>query len=71
MFKKQVWRHPSTFIAAGPTGYVKTNFIMLLITHIRSLFAPIPSIINYYYSEWQDIFNDIKVIVPFINFHEG
>ena len=44
---------------------------MQLIIRIRSLFSPIPAVVNYYYSEWQDIFNEIKIIVPFLNFHEG
>jgi len=44
---------------------------MQLIIRIRSLFSPIPAVVNYFYSEWQDIFNEIKIIVPFLNFHEG
>ena len=35
------------------------------------MFSPVPSIINYYYAEFQQVFNEIKAIVPFINFHEG
>ncbi len=38
---------------------------------MRSLFSPIPAVVKYFYSEWQDIFNEIKIIVPFLNFHEG
>jgi hypothetical protein len=44
---------------------------MQLIIRILSLLSPIPAVVNYYYSEWPDIFNEIKIIVPFLNFHEG
>jgi hypothetical protein len=68
-FQRQYFQRPSTF--CGPTGCGKSQFLAQLLITIRSQFKPIPSVINFFYSEYQPLFDELKVIVPFIHFHEG
>ena len=71
IFQRQYFQHPSTFMICGPTGCGKSQFLAQLLITIRSQFNPVPRVINYFYSEYQTLFDELKVIVPFINFHEG
>jgi hypothetical protein len=66
-----LWDHPFTCILGGPSGSGKTHFVIKLLIHYRSKIKPIPAKITYYLSEWQPLFNEIKAIIPFMEFKEG
>ncbi len=61
--------HPSTFLLAGPTGSGKTHFVCKVLTD--RLINPFPSRIIWIYSEWQDSYDRISVIYPYIEFIKG
>ena len=71
IFQRQYFQHPSTFMICSPTGCGKQQFLAQLLITIRSQCNPVPRVINYFYSEYQTLFDELKVKVPFINFHEG
>ncbi len=61
--------HPSTFLLAGPTGSGKTHFVCKVLTD--RLINPFPSRIIWIYSEWQDSYDRISGIYPYIEFIKG
>jgi hypothetical protein len=63
--------HPFTALIAGPTGCGKTQFIVELLKHRNEEINPSPKRIIYCYSIWQDKFDELKNIIPNIEFNEG
>lgn len=61
--------HPSTIIIAGPTGSGKTQFLYQLLD--CGHFAPFPQLLVWLYSEWQPFYDQIKLILPNIEFMNG
>lgn len=61
--------HPSTIIIAGPTGSGKTHFLFELLAYRH--FEPFPDRIVWLYSEWQPLYDQLKIILPNIEFVNG
>lgn len=61
--------HPSTIIIAGPTGSGKTQFLYQLLA--CGHFAPFPQRLVWLYSEWQPVYDQIKLILPNTEFVNG
>jgi hypothetical protein len=62
-------RHPSTVYLAGPTGSGKTEWLKKLLE--ENLIYPKPEKIYYCYSEWQPIYDNIKLSINNVEFIEG
>ena len=54
------FRSPCTVSVSGPTSCGKTHFVKNLILNKNSIFEKPPSRVVYFYSIWQDIYNDMR-----------
>ena len=63
-------RHPATVIVSGPTFSGKSTLVRKLVENIDSMFLPVPEIIFFCYTEFQNSYMEIKTTVP-IHLHEG
>lgn len=63
--------HPFTALIAGPTGCGKTQFIVELLKRRNKEISPPPKRIIYCYSIWQDKFDELKSLIPDIEFYDG
>ena len=63
------FHHPTSIVVAGPTRSGKTVFVTRCLKH--SLIQPFPNRIIFLYKEWQSAYEDLKTILPTIEFHEG
>lgn len=62
---------PTTILICGSTQSGKTYFTKLLLQNAKGMFTkPVQKII-YAYSEYQNIFDDMKTTNPGIIFHQG
>jgi hypothetical protein len=61
--------HPTTIVIAGPTRSGKTHFVKNILKH--SLIQPHPSRILWLFKEWQPAYDEIKILVPTIEFVNG
>lgn len=62
---------PTTILICGSTQSGKTYFTKLLLQNAKGMFTkPVQKII-YAYSEYQNIFDDMKTANPGIIFHQG
>ena len=59
--------HPFTAVVAGPTGSIKSKWVLQLIDHAIEIIEPPPTRIWYCYGEFQPTFNSY----PWVHFHEG
>jgi hypothetical protein len=64
-------QNPFTLVLGGPTGSGKTEFVTKLLIYYQTKIKPVPVKITYYFSEYQAAYDELKVIVPFIEFKEG
>ena len=63
------FQHPTSIVIAGPTRSGKTFFVIKCLRH--ALIQPFPSRIIYLYKEWQSAYEELKLLIPSIEFHEG
>lgn len=61
--------HPSTVLVSGPTGCGKTVFVSQLV--IENLIQPRPTRVIWVYSEWQTLYDEIKIKRVGIDFVKG
>ena len=55
------FKHPFTCLLSGPTSSGKTVFVMKLIKDQVSLISPPVKKVIYCYSQWQDVFNEMRM----------
>ena len=65
------WKHPFTYIVAGPTGCGKTAFVVRLLRYASSLIDPPPDKITWCYGQWQPAYETLIQQVPNVFFEEG
>ena len=63
--------HPFGVLVAGGTKTGKTTFVKQLLANAQIMIDPPPENIVYFYSEYQDTFGEIEVLVPGIEFVQG
>jgi Ni2+-binding GTPase involved in maturation of urease and hydrogenase len=59
---------PFTLVLGGSTGSGKTEFVTKLLIYYQTKIKPVPVKITYYFSEYQAAYDELKAIVPFIEF---
>ena len=62
--------HPFGLMVSGGTKTGKTAFVKQLLANAQIMIDPPPEKI-YFYSEYQDTFGEIEVLVPCIQFVQG
>lgn len=65
------FQHPFCMMVAGPSQCGKTRFIMDLLKHRLELIEPAPTRVVYCYSVWQSNYDDMKHMIPSIEFQQG
>lgn len=60
------FQHPTTILVSGPTQCGKTHFVWKVLMH--KLIQPEPERIIWVYGEWQDSFDQYKILFPNIEF---
>ena len=63
--------HPFGLMISGGTKTGKTTFVKQLLSNAQIMIDPPPENIIYFYSEYQDTFGEIEVLVPCIQFVQG
>ena len=63
--------HPFGLLVSGGTKTGKTTFVKHLLANVSVMIDPPPENIVYFYSEYQDTFGEIEVLVPGIQFVQG
>ena len=63
--------HPFGVLVAGETKTGKTTFVKQLLTNAQIMIDPPPENIVYFYSEYEDTFAQIDLLVPGIQFVQG
>ena len=64
-------RHPLGLLISGGTKASKTTFVKKLLSNAQVMIDLQPENIEYFYSDYQDTFAEIKSLVPNIEFIEG
>jgi len=65
----KIFVHPSTWLVSGPTGSGKTYFIVSVLRN--RMIQPQPTRILWCYGEWQQLFQELQVVMKEIEFIEG
>ena len=63
--------HPFGLLISGGTKTGKTTFVKQLLANANVMIDPPPENIIYFYSEYQDTFGEIELLVPGIQFVQG
>ena len=63
--------HPFGLMISGATKTGKTTFVKQLLVNASVMIEQPPENIIYFYSEYQDTFGEIEVLVPGIQFVQG
>src|SRR3990167_1434163 len=63
------FHHPTSIVVTGPTRSGKTYFVIKCLKH--SLIQPFPNRILFLYKEWQPAYDELKILLPDVEFHEG
>ena len=63
------WKHPFTFIVAGPTGCGKSTFVTRMLRHAAAMIDPPPEQITWCYEEWQEAYATTEL--GHVRFEEG
>ena len=66
-----VFNHPFTCMIAGPSGSGKTTLLKKILINLDELINVNIEKIVYCYSRWQSTFDELKRIVPNIEFNNG
>lgn len=66
-----VFKHPFTCMIAGPSKSGKTTLLKKILNSNKIIIDKPPEKIVYCYSRWQDVFNELKSVVPTIEFKQG
>ena len=61
--------HPSTILVSGPTGCGKTRFVSSMI--LKNMFERMPHRIVWVYSEWQPLYDEVKLLRSEVEFVHG
>ncbi|MES9902022.1 MAG: hypothetical protein ABW168_04980 [Sedimenticola sp.] len=61
---------PTTINVCAPSNSGKTFFTMQLLQNADGMFKEIPKRIIYFYSVWQDIYDEMRRTIPNIVFHQ-
>ena len=69
MYSLFSFHHPTSIVVAGPTRSGKTYFVIKCLKH--SLIQPFPNRILFLYKEWQPAYDELKILLPDVEFHEG
>ena len=63
--------HPFGLLVSGGTKTGKTTFVKKLLSNVEVMIDSPPEDIKYFYSEYQETFAEIELLVPNIKFIEG
>ena len=63
------FQHPTSIIIAGPTRSGKTRFVINVLK--SCLIQPFPTRIVWLYKEWQPAYDELKLMIPSIEFSHG
>src|SRR5208283_5379619 len=63
------FKHPSTIQISGPTQSGKTRFMQRVL--VERMIDPFPTRIMWCYSEWQPVYDELKVVYSHIEFIKG
>ena len=63
------FHHPTSIVVAGPTRSGKTYFVIKCLKH--SHIQPFPNRILFLYKEWQPAYDELKILLSDVEFHEG
>ena len=66
-----VFKHPFTCMIAGPSKSGKTTLLKKILHANNSIIDHPPERIVYCFSRWQDGFEELKSVQPFIEFKQG
>ena len=66
-----VFNHPFTCMIAGPSGSGKTTLLKKILINLNELINVNIDRIVYCYSRWQSTFDELKRIIPNIEFNNG
>lgn len=55
-------RHPFTMMVSGPSGCGKSFWVKKLIENREKVISPVPTLITYFYAEYQPIFNEMESV---------
>ena len=65
------FEHTFTCLMTGPTGSGKAWLLSKILANSQFMIHPLPQRIVYCYSRYQSKFDEIKAMVPGIEFNEG
>ena len=63
------WKHPFTYVVAGPKECCKTTFVTRLLRHASMMIEASPEKTMWSYSEWQSTY--AKMNLANLHFEEG
>ena len=66
-----VFNHPFTCMISGPSGSGKTTLLKKILINLNELINVNIDRIVYCYSRWQSTFDELKRIIPNIEFNNG
>ena len=66
-----VFKHPFTCMIAGPSKSGKTTLLKKILHANKSIIDHPPERIVYCFTRWQDGFEELKSVQPFIEFNQG
>ena len=66
-----VFEHPSCILVVGPTRSGKTQWVCKLLICKEEKFNPVPTSILYCYTHWQPSYDNLKDLMPEIEWHKG
>ena len=66
-----MFKHPFCMTVAGPSKCGKTHFVANVLQNMTELIHPIPLKIIYSYSEWQPMFDFLKIKISNLEFIKG
>ena len=69
--KQFTFEHPFTMIVVAPTGGGKTQWVKSLLERAGEKISPPPERILWLYSQMQPIYQELKKIMPHIEFYKG